>query len=507
MALLVAAPIVAIALHWIAPDVAILSHLWQTQIPHLLANTLILAISVGVLATLFGVSAALLVSLFSFKGRVVFEWLLVLPLAMPAYVLAFVYLGLLDYSGPVQQGLASLFDTKAPIFMMDSPIWVSLVFALAFYPYIYLSVRAALQHQGWQQIEAARSLGASPYRAFIQVLLPSLRAPWIAGLALVLMEVMADFGTVAVFNFDTFTTAIYRAWFGLYSLPAAAQLASLLLGIVALLVLLERIQRKAPTPSKMAGALQKPLKGHWRWFVPLWLAVIVTLGILLPVGVLLFWWAESNQTVAALGQLVQSTLTLGLIAAAILIAYNLTVALLRRPAPHWRWLVPLSQLGYAFPGSVLAVGVMLSFAYIDSQQWLPTPLLGTAFALMAAYVIRFNAVSSGAIEAGIERIPDRLHEAGRSLGASYKRRVATITLPLLAPSVFTAALMVMVDVMKEMPATLLLRPFGYDTLAVRIYEYTSEGEWQLAAVPSLVLLGVGLIPTLLLIRQSRRAMG
>jgi len=505
MALLVAAPILAIALHWVDPDLSQLSHLWQTQIPQLVLNTLLLALLAGVLASVLGVSSAILVSLFSFKGRAIFEWLLVLPLAVPAYVLAFVYLGLLDYSGPVQQGLANLFGTRAPLFLMDGVVPVSLVFALAFYPYVYLSVRAAMQHQGWQQIEAARSLGASKTQALFRVLLPSLRGPWVAGLALVLMEVMADFGTVAIFNFDTFTTAIYKAWFGLYSLPAAAQLATMLLAVVALIVIIERYQRKASGNSRLARLSRKPLTTGWQCIAIGWLLSIIAVALLVPIAVLSYWWATTTSTVPNFSNLMLNTIKVGGLAAVVLVSYNLMVALATGRAQSWRMSKRLTQLGYALPGSVLAVGVMLCFAYIDQAKVLPFALLGSLAALIVAYVVRFNAVAATAIDATLERIPGHLYEAAQSLGANKTKRALSITMPLLMPGVLTASLMVLVDVMKEMPATLLLRPFGYDTLAVRIYEYTSEGEWQLAAAPSLILLAVGLLPTLLLIRHSNRA--
>jgi len=505
MALLVAAPIIAIGLHWLNPDFSQLSHLWQTQIPELIVNTLLLALVVGVLASVFGVSSAVLVTLFAFRGRAIFEWLLVLPLAVPAYVLAFVYLGILDYSGPVQQGLATLFNTQSPIFLMDGVLPVALIFSLAFYPYVYLSVRAAMQHQGWQQIEAARSLGTSKFQALIKVLLPGLRGPWVAGLALVLMEVMADFGTVAIFNFDTFTTAIYKAWFGLYSLQAAAQLATMLLAVVALIVIIERYQRSASGSSKLVKLTRKPLNARWQFTVIVWLSIIVAIALLIPITVLSYWWLTSSMSVPNFSMLVANTIKVGALAAFVLVGYNLMVALASGRVQSWRIAKRLTQLGYALPGSVLAVGVMLCFAYVDQAKIFSFALLGSLTALIVAYVVRFNAVAATAIDSTLERIPTHLHEAAQSLGATKVQRAMRITMPLLMPGVLTASLMVLVDVMKEMPATLLLRPFGYDTLAVRIYEYTSEGEWQLAAAPSLVLLLVGLLPTLLLIRHSNRA--
>ena len=506
-------PVAVLALSWLGDESQIWRHLADTVLLDLVTNTLLLIVGVGVGVLVLGVSLAWMVSTLDFPGRRFFDWALLLPLAVPAYVLAFVALDMLDFSGPVQGFLRQ----TLPGFEGGSvrqPWLVVVTLSLVFYPYVYMLARAAFMVQGRALMDQARILGLGPYAAFWRVALPMARPAIAAGLALALMETLADFGAVAVFNYDTFTTAIYKSWYHLRNLNAAAQLASLLLLFVLVTLVLERMGRGRARFEQQQGAhrLHRTRPGKTqRWLLTGYASVIFLAAFAIPVGRLLFWVVDSGwlDLDGRYWGLVTRTLLLGSGAALATVTLALLLGYVRRTRIHRlvHAAVRGATVGYAMPGSVLAVGIMLSFAAVD--QWLGNTLglgpvlMGGLLALMAAYVVRFLAVAYGPVESSFERVRPRLIDAARTLGASPAEAVRRIYLPLLTPGVLTALLLVLIDVMKEMPATLLLRPFGWDTLAVRIYEMTTEGEWARAALPSLTLVLVGLLPVYLLMRRTR----
>ncbi|WP_028241713.1 ABC transporter permease [Stutzerimonas azotifigens] len=519
VALLVLLPLSVLLLSWHTVDGEIWSHLWRTQIPRLLGNTLVLLLGVGVGVTLLGVSLAWLTALCEFPGRRWLDWALMLPFAIPAYVLAFVFIGLLDFAGPVQTLAREWFGgVRFP--RVRSTGGVILVLVLVFYPYVYLLARSAFIAQGKGLMEAARGLGQTPWQAFWWVALPMARPAIGAGLALALMETLADFGAVSVFNFDTFTTAIYKTWYGFFSLTSATQLASLLLLAVMLVLYGERRARGVARPSneRRRTAALYHLRG-WRALAASgWCTLVFACAFVVPVAQLLVWlWQRGRFDFDEryLGLILHS-LTLGGLAALAAVAVALTLAFARRQAPvrPVRAAVGLANLGYALPGSVLAVSIMLAFSYLDRHLVIPLSgwlgmggkplLLGSLGALLLAYLVRFLAVAYGPLESSLARIRPSLPEASRSLGVGGPQLFLRVYLPLLLPGTLSAVLLVFVDVLKEMPATLLMRPFGWDTLAVRVFEMTSEGEWARAALPALTLVLVGLLPVILLIRRSAR---
>jgi len=523
VASLVLLPLSILAFSWHEVDLEIWSHLWSTQMPRLLGNTLTLVLGVGFGVTLLGVSLAWLTALCEFPGRRWLDWALMLPFAVPAYVLAFVFIGLLDFSGPVQTLAREWFGSGIRFPRVRSTGGVILVLVLVFYPYVYLLARSAFLAQGRGLMEAARVLGQSPWQAFWRVALPMARPAIGAGLALALMETLADFGAVSVFNFDTFTTAIYKTWYGFFSLGSAAQLASLLLLAVMLVLYGERRARGAARPASeraRAGALYR-LRGVKAFAATFWCGLVFACAFVIPVLQLLAWlWQRGRFDLDEryVGLIVRS-LSLGALAALITVAVALLLAFARRQAPvrAVRGAVGLANLGYALPGSVLAVSIMLAFSYLDRELVVPLSgwlggagkpiLLGSLGALLLAYLIRFMAVAFGPLESSLARIRPSLPQASRSLGVGGPALFLRIYLPLLVPGALSAALLVFVDVLKEMPATLLMRPFGWDTLAVRIFEMTSEGEWARASLPALTLVLVGLLPVILLIRRSARRIG
>lgn len=517
-AVLVALPLIFLASSWQTIDAAIWGHLWQTQLPRLVGNTLTLLVGVGLGVTVLGVSLAWLTSLCEFPGRRWLDWALMLPFALPAYVLAFVFIGMLDFAGPVQTAWREWFGASWRFPPVRSTAGVVLVLTLVFYPYVYLLARSAFLVQGRDVLDAARTLGHTPWQTFWRVALPMARPAIGAGVALALMETLADFGAVSAFNFDTFTTAIYKTWFGFFSLSSAAQLASLLLLFVALLVFSERRARGAwrPSSSRVRHAPRYRLRGWRAMAASAWCLLIFTLAFVLPIVQLMAWcWRRGRFDLdERYFALVAHSLYLGTIAAGITVCVAMLLAFARRrsPTPLMRGCVRFAMLGYALPGSVLAVSVMLVFAHADRFVVVPLsgwlggagkPLLvGSVLALLLAYLVRFLAVAHGPLETSLHRVRPALEEASRSLGVVGLRQFFRLHVPLLLPGGLTALLMVLVDVLKEMPATLLLRPFGWDTLAVRIFEMTNEGEWDRAALPALTLVVVGMVPVVVLIRRS-----
>ncbi|HKM25900.1 MAG TPA: iron ABC transporter permease [Thiopseudomonas sp.] len=522
-AALVCLPISVLLLSWHSIDTQIWSHLWDTQMTRLLSNTAILVVGVGIGVTLLGVSLAWLTSLCEFPGRRWLDWALMLPFAIPAYVLAFVFVGLLDFSGPVQSLMREWFGSGISFPRVRSTGGVITVFTLVFYPYVYLLARTAFLAQGKGFMEAARVLGLTPWQAFWRVALPVARPAIGAGIALALMESLADFGAVSVFNFDTFTTAIYKTWYGFFSLSSATQLASLLLLFVALLIFAEQRARGAIRPSneRPRGKALYTLRGWKAVLASSWCGLVFLCAFVIPMLQLLAWfWQRGrfdlDERYAAL---ITHTLYLGLMAAALTVTAALLLAFAKRltASRPMNTIVGFANLGYALPGSVLAVAIMLAFSYLDEHAVIPMStwlggagrpiLLGSLSALLLTYVIRFMAVAHGPLEGALARIKPSLPEASRSLGIGGVALFRRVYLPLLIPGSLSAALLVFVDVLKEMPATLLMRPFGWDTLAVRIFEMTSEGEWARASLPALTLVMVGLLPVILLIRRSAHRPG
>lgn len=505
---------------WASNETEIWQHLIETQLGRLLENTLILLLGVGVWTMLLGVSLAWLTALCEFPGRKQLDWALMLPLAIPTYVVAFVALGALSYSGPLQTWLREWLGPDVWFPDIRSPAGVVFVMTTVLYPYVYMLSRSAFLAQGRGLMDASRLLGRGPIESFFKVALPMARPAIAAGMALALMETLADFGAVAVFNFDTFTTAIYKSWFGLFNITAAAQLASLLLLFVGVAVYAEQSNRgngRNHQAQRRGDGERYQLQGWRAVLATVYCGAVVLIAFVIPVVQLLLWVVESNAQDfdSRYWQLVSRTFTLGSIAALAALLLALLVAYNQRLQQRHKnnGLERVANLGYALPGSVLAVGIMLAFAQLD--RWLVNPLqsllgqapsqvlVGSLFALILAYVIRFFSVAFGPIQSSFERIKPSYQEAAQTLGSSRFDVLRRIYIPLLTPGLFTALLLVFVDTMKEMPATLLLRPFGWDTLAVRIYEMTSEGEWERAALPALTLVLISIPPVIILIRRSR----
>ena len=495
---------------------AIWQHLFDTKLDRLAVNTFVLIIGVGFGVVFLGVSLAWLTTLCDFPGRRFFEWALMLPLAIPGYVMAFVFLGMLNFSGPIQTFLRGQFGPETWFPDVQGAMGVIIILSLVLYPYVYMLARSAFLNQGRNLMDAGRILGLSRQQAFFRVAIPVARPAIIAGLALALMETLADFGAVSVFNYDTFTTAIYDAWYGLFNLTVAAQLASLLLLFVGVTLILEKQSRANARYTQDGGNRSNAvyqLSGRSALAANLYCSLVMFIAFLVPLAQLVSWMFEAGfgeQDGRFLGFL-GHTLGLGIIAGLITVAVAMLLAFVKQlpgSTITQRWSdfsIRLATLGYALPGSVLAVGIMLGFTFIDRS--LGTLLGSSVIALIIAYCCRFLAVAYSPLDAGLEQIKPSIIDAARSLGARPGRLLRQIYLPLLRPGLIAAFTIVLVDVMKEMPATLIMRPFGWDTLAVRIYSMTTEGQWERAALPAVTLILIGLVPVYLLIRTAgdRRA--
>ncbi len=514
VALLVAAPVLVVVGHLFVASGEVWSHLAETVLPRYVLNSLLLMLGVGAGVLVIGVGTAWLVTMCRFPLASLFEWALLLPLAMPAYVIAYTYTGLLDYAGPVQSGLRALFGWSSArdywfphIRSLEGAI---AMLTLVLYPYVYMLARAAFLEQSVCVLEASRTLGCTPGRAFRTVALPLARPAVIAGLALALMETLNDFGTVQYFAVDTFTTGIYRTWMGLGQPAVAAQLGAVLMLFIFALLLLERTSRGGRKYHHTTGRYRRlprhPLRGLRAAASLLVCALPVLLGFVLPALMLGQWALGSGEGLDAdsFAHLAGNSFLLALAAALAAVAVGLLLAYgqrLNRGSRLMTASVRVAALGYAVPGSVIAVGIMVPMVWLDRQllPWLGVLLFtGTILGLVYAYLVRFLAVAGNTIEASLSKVTFSMEGAARTLGHAPLATLRRVHVPVIRSSILTAGLLVFVDVMKELPATLIMRPFNFDTLAVKTFELASDERLQDAAAPALAIVGVGIIPVVLL---------
>ncbi|MEP3245208.1 MAG: iron ABC transporter permease [Sneathiella sp.] len=527
---LVAVPVLVIVGFVFLPSGDIWDHLVATVLPTYLLNTALLAMGVAALVLLIGVSTAWLVTMYDFPGRKYLSWALFLPLAMPAYIIAYTYTGMFDFAGPVQTGLREAFGWGRadywfpPVRSVGGAI---LMLGLVLYPYVYLVSRAAFLEQSICALEVGRTLGRRQFQVFWTIALPLARPAIVTGLALALMETLSDFGTVQYFAVDTFTTGIYRTWLAMGEPVAAAQLAAMLMGFVFLLVILERINRGRRKYHHTTGRYQEirrlPLNGMTSWIAFTACFAPIFFGFLLPSGWLLNESLGYPASIlnAAFPALAGSSIFVAATAAitALLISMVLVYAKKsgnsRKKSVVKTAIVRLAAMGYAIPGPVLAVGILIPFGFTDNAIDsfmretfdISTGLIlsGTLFALMFAYVVRFLAVSLNTVEASVEKVTPNMERAARTMGIIGIKAVFRVHIPIISGSLMTATLLVFVDVMKELPATLIMRPFGFETLAVRAYELASDERLAEAAGPSLAIVLVGIIPVVILSRAIGRS--
>ncbi|MDP1739651.1 MAG: iron ABC transporter permease [Polaromonas sp.] len=514
-------PVLAVMLSWLelgGQSLPILQEMWQTVLPEYVLTSLLLCLAVATGVGLLGVTTACAVSLFEFPGRRFFAWALLLPLAMPAYVVAYAYTDFLQYAGPLQSWLRSSFGLQGRLLPeIRSLGGAMLVFTVTLYPYVYLLARTAMSERAVYLMEAARLLGAPLGRRIREVALPLARPAVAAGVALALMETLADFGVSSYFGIQTFTAGIYKAWLAMDNRLAAAQLATALLLVVAVLLKIERHaqnrMRFAGSRGGRAGAADAaPIVLSGLRAVLAWVlcALPIALGFGLPVLFMLrpltaAWgelpwsqfagWAMNSVGLASLSALLATGIALGL-------AFSL------RGRPHFltRFAAQLASLGYAVPGAVIVVGLLLPLGWLQAVAPSSTAgywITGTVLGVVWAYLVRFTAVALQSVQSGYSRIPASFDDSARMLGTTGPALLGRVHWPLLNRSIGAAALLVFVDVMKELPATLVLRPFNSDTLAVVTYQLARDERLGEAALPALALVLVGLLPVLLLGRTLK----
>ncbi len=515
-ALLLGLPVLALIFSAFSAEEDLFRHLADTVLLDYLGNTLGLVAGVVLLSLLFGVPTAWLVAMCQVPGRRALQWALMLPMAMPSYIVAYVYTDLLDYSGPLQAGLRALFEWSRPtdywfpaIRSLGGAAWV---LALVLFPYVYLLARASFLEQSVSLIHSSRLLGCTPWQSFRRLSLPLARPTIMVAISLVAMETLADFATVHFFAINTLTTAVYDTWLGYGSLATAAKLSCLMLLAVGLLIAAERRSRRRQQGFQKSMGPEPPPryppKGVRRWVAGLWGWGLVPAGfgpavVILPgYGVRYFELSWTPEFVRFAGNsLLISTLT-----ALLAMGIALLLGFFRRLDGGVRSLLPLriSAMGYAMPGTVLAIGVLvpltaLDFAINDLAEWLgrqgPGLLLtGTITAIVFGYLVRFVAIAIGSVESSMGKISPSLDMAARSLGQGDGGMLRRVHLPLVRRGLFAGAMLVFIESMKELPAALLLRPFNFDTLATHVYQFVSDEMLERGALGAIVIVLVGLLP-------------
>ncbi len=500
-----------------AQHTELIAHMVNTVLPDYAWTSLLLCLGVGLLVALLGSATAALVCLFHFPGKAWLEWALLLPMAMPAYVVAYAYTDVLQFSGPLQMALRQATGWQGALWPDIRSLWGAvLVFTLTLYPYVYLLVKTALREQASRLMEAARLLGASKARQMLTIALPMARPAMAAGVALALMETLADYGVSSYFGIQSFTAGIYKAWLSMDAPLVAGQLASVLLVVVLMLLQMEKhAQSKqrfySPRSSDRLMAVKAAAHSRAGWGLLLLGCLPVLLGFVLPSGLLLWRWLSDPQTVHWQQYLQWGWNSLRLAGTTALLAVGLALLIGARnrlvPTALSQSLSRLIHLGYAIPGAVVVVGILLPLSLthtIEALQPLTALLTTTGVALVWAYLVRFTAVAMQSVDSAYARMPTSLDEASGTLGIKGWRLWQNVHWPLLRTNAVAALLLVFVDVMKELPATLVLRPFNSDTLAVVAYQLARDERLGEAAIPSLALVAFGLLPVLLLNRQPYR---
>ena len=526
-ALILSLPILTIAFSVFEPPGENWQHLKDTVLPEYLGNSMLLTFGVGSVTLLIGVSTAWLTAMCRFPGKNLFVWLLLLPMAMPAYIVAYTYTGMLDFAGPVQTIIRDWTGWRYQDYyfpQIRSMAGAITMLSLVLYPYVYLLGRSTFLEQSAGVMEVSRTLDCGPWTVFYRVALPLARPAVVAGLSLALMETLADYGTVAYFGLGVFTTGIFRTWFGLGDYTSAAKLASLLLLFVFVLIIMERVSRNKAQYHNSSGKLthfsEYRLQGLKAWGAFATCAIPVFLGFFLPASQLSLWALEtwSEMVDDRFFELIRNSFLLGLVAALISVVLALFLGYGKRILPGKTTIASIrtASIGYAIPGTVIAVGVIIPFSWIDgriddfmqSSFGISSGLIfsGTIVAVMFAYVVRFLAISLQTVESGLDKIKPSMDDAARSLGYRPRETLFKIHIPLMKSSTLTALMIVFVDVMKELPATLILRPFDFNTLAVRAFELASDERLADSSTAALTIVIVGLLPVIFLsktISQSR----
>lgn len=526
-ALFILLPLAAIGYHALSADTENLVHLWNTMLGSYVLNSTLLVIGTVLLALFFALPSAWLVANFQFWGQRSLQWLLCLPLAMPAYLIAYLYTDLLDYSGAFQSLLRSIFDWQNPrdywFPQIRTLYGACFVLALVLYPYIFLLARVAFLEQSENLHQSAKMLGATPWQTFRRVTLPLIRPAIVVGMSLVAMETLGDFGTVNYFAVPTLTTAIYDSWLSFHDLGTASRISIFMLMMILFFIYIERYSRRQQKTYQRGYEKKiclKPLSGWKAGLALSWCWGLLSLAFFVPFGRLIFWSFEyfEQSWNWDFAKFAGNSLKVSVLASIVTVILALLLHFAHRvsksskySAKITRTSLSLSAFGYAVPGTVLAIGLLSPLTFADHQlhAWLKSlnlPTLGlifsgSLFALVLAYSIRFLAMAIGSLETSLARVSPSLEMASQTMGKSGLAMFRTVHIPLIYKGIITAALMVFIESMKELNASLLLRPFNFDTLATYVFTFTSDEQLERAALPAIVLVLVGLIPVIWLTRS------
>lgn len=482
-----------------------LSHLWNFVLQDYIASTLLLILGVGVGVLVLGVGNAWIIASYDFPGKKVFEWALILPLAIPTYVMAYLFVDLLQFSGPIQTSLRHMLGVDSLWFFPDPRSFAGAIWTFSFclFPYVYLITRTAFLERSRRLIEVSETLGYSSVQGFVKLVLPMARPAILAGLALALMEVLADFGAVSYFGVQTFATGIFKAWLSFGDRLAAIQLALGLLGFVLIIFSLEQSSRRSLrySSSSQSKILSKRLKGKSAFLACSFSGATLLLGFVLPAAALLqLLFKEGFRVDARYLSWLGNSLFASSVTAAASVALALLFAYSVRLNPRLAWVNRLLGFGYALPGAVLAIGILSLLEVFQLAWWMSASIC----VLVYAYLVRFLSSSLQSIETGLARITPSMDGSAELLGLSKSQILRRVHIPLLKRSLLTAGLFVFVDVMKELPATLLLRPFNFDTLAVAAYQLAADERLSELGLPALTIVLAGLVPVLFLSRMISR---
>ncbi|MBJ41112.1 MAG: iron ABC transporter permease [Gammaproteobacteria bacterium] len=516
--LIVVIPIFTVFIHLFFPSTSLWDHLADNLLLQYLSNTFIILFFVSIISSLIGISCAWLVAMYNFPGKNMFKWLLVIPIAIPTYISAYIYAGLVEPSGLVFDFFDNYMGLGRELYALVDlrNIYGSIfILSICLYPYIYLLCYASFKEQSYCAIEIGKSLGLNKRESFTRISLPLARPGIIAGLSLIMMETLAEFGTMDYYGVTTFTTGIYRAWFAFGDETSAMHLASILLTFVFILIVIEKYTRGKSqyyhSSQKNRRANPMILKGKYKFFAFMWCLLVCLLGSIIPLTQLLVWFTETYNYMfeSSYIDIIMNTIFVASLASFIIVTISLYSCYINRSVNSifTNFSLKIFSLGYAVPGVVIAVGIIIPITMIDDIQafLFGSPiyyLSGSLTALVIAYLVRFSTISYNATESGLSKIKKNIDLTVKSFGLSNLNIIKKIHIPMMKTTIITSLILVFVDVVKELPATLILRPFNFDTLAINIYELASSEQLSYIASPSLMLIIIGLIPVIILINKT-----
>ncbi|MBT5644562.1 MAG: iron ABC transporter permease [Gammaproteobacteria bacterium] len=516
--LVVITPIITVLSYVFSPSTHLWGHLADNLLLEYLSNTFLILMFVSLISVVLGVSCAWLVTMYQFPGKDIFKWLLVMPIAIPTYVSAYIYAGLVEPSGFLFESAESTIGLGKELYNLinlRNIYGVIFILSICLYPYIYLITYSSFKEQSYCAIEVGKSLGLNKKELFRKISIPLARPGIIAGLSLVMMETLAEFGTMDYYGVSTFTTGIYRTWFAFDDDTSALHLASILLTFVFILMILEKYSRGRSkyNHSSQKTRPMKPINMSMRngIYAFLWCLLIVLLGFIIPIIQLFLWLIDTYSYLfdSEFLEIITNTIIIGSFASVLIVLISIYASYVNRSTSNMytKFSLKIFSIGYSIPGVVIAVGIIIPITLIDDLQAaiFGSPIFylsGSFIALIIAYLVRFSTISFNATESGLSKIKNNIDLTAKSFGFSNFMILKNIHIPMMKTTVITALILVFVDIVKELPATLILRPFNFDTLAIHIYELASSEQLSFIASPALMLITIGLIPVIILIRKT-----